>query len=59
MPDHLATDALGDGLLVALEIEDDTEPTEGLTIYATHRRDRALGPTARLLLDTVRTRMRK
>ncbi|MFQ6548083.1 LysR family transcriptional regulator [Aestuariibius sp. 2305UL40-4] len=57
MPDHLVADALKDGRLVALEIEDDTEPPEGLTIYAAHRRDRALGPAARWLLEAVRTRM--
>ena len=59
MPDHLITGSLGNGLLVALEIEDDTEPIEGLTIYAAHRRDRALGLAARLLLDTVRMRMQE
>ena len=54
MPEHLVAGALADGRLVALEIEDDTAPVEGLTIFAAHRRDRALGPAGRWLLDALR-----
>ena len=54
MPEHLVAGALADGRLVALEIEDDTAPSEGLAIFAAHRRDRALGPAGRWLLDALR-----
>lgn len=55
MPEHLVSDPIADGRLIALEIEDDTAPPEGLTIYAAHRRDSVLGPAGRWLLDTLRT----
>ena len=54
MPEHLISDPIADGRLIALEIVDDTAPPEGLTIYAAHRRDRVLGPAGRWLLDTLR-----
>ena len=57
MPEHLVLDALADGRLVELEIENDTAPPDGLTIYAAHRRDSALGPAGRWLLDAVRQRL--
>jgi DNA-binding transcriptional LysR family regulator len=57
MPDHLVADALTDGRLVLLEIENDTTPPDGLTIYTAHRRDSALGPAALRLLDAVRQRL--
>lgn len=57
MPDHLVREALGDGRLVALAIENDTAPPEGLTIHAAHRRDTALGPVGRRLLNDLRGRM--
>ncbi|MEL6964519.1 MAG: LysR family transcriptional regulator [Pseudomonadota bacterium] len=57
MPDHLAADPLADGRLIALEIDDDTTPPEGLTIYAAHRRDRVLGPAGRWLLEALRAEM--
>ena len=57
MPGHLISTPIADGRLVALGLENDTTPSEGLTIYAAHRRDRALGPAGRWLLDTLRQRL--
>ena len=57
MPDHLVAAPLADARLVALEIENDPTPAEGLTIYAAHRRDRVLGPAGRWLLDGLRQRL--
>lgn len=57
MPDHLIAGPLAEARLVLLPIEDDPTPAEGLTIYAAHRRDRALGPAGRWLLDTLRERL--
>ena len=54
MPDHLVSGPIADGRLAALDIEDDTAPPDGLTIYAAHRRDRVLGPAGRWLLDALR-----
>jgi len=54
MPGHLVALPLADGQLVPLQIEDDPTPGEGLVIYAAHRRDRALGPAGRWLLDILR-----
>lgn len=54
MPEHLLLAPLAEGRLVALRIEDDPTPGEGLVIYAAHRRDRALGPAGRWLLDALR-----
>ena len=42
------------GALTAIEIHEDPTPPEGLTIYAAHRRDRALGVAGRWLLDELR-----
>ena len=57
MPEHLVADAIADGRLVWLEIEDDPTPPEGLPIYAAHRRDRLLGTAGRWLLDDLRQRL--
>lgn len=57
MPEHLVTAPLADGRLVSIGIDDDPTPEQGLTIYAAHRRDRALGPAGRWLLDTLRHRL--
>lgn len=57
MPAHLAAGPLTDGRLVALEIEQDTAPPEGLTIYVAYRRDRVLGPAGRWLLEGLRPRL--
>jgi DNA-binding transcriptional LysR family regulator len=57
MPEHLITEPLTAGRLVPLQIDDDPTPRDGLTIYAAHRRDRALGPAGRWLLDTLRRRL--
>ena len=57
MPDHLAAGPIAQGALVALGIEDDPTPTEGLVIYAAPRRDPALGPAGRWLLDGLRQRL--
>lgn len=58
MPDHLVTDLIAAGRLVPLAIEEDPTPPSGLTIHAAHRRDRALGPAGRWLLDALRQRLR-
>lgn len=57
MPEHLVATAVAEARLVALHIEDDPTPGEGLVIYAAHRRDRALGPAGRWLLDRLRQRL--
>jgi DNA-binding transcriptional LysR family regulator len=56
MPEHLVAAHVAGGELVALEIEADPTPPEGLTIYAAHRRDQRLGPAARRLLDGLQKR---
>lgn len=57
MPEHLVADALAAGRLVAIEVEDDPTPREGLAIHAAHRRDRRLGVAGRWLLDDLRARL--
>ena len=57
MPEHLVVNPLATGLLKAIEIQDDSTPRDGLTIYAAHKRDRALGPAGRWLLDELRQRL--
>ncbi len=57
MPDHLVAAPIVEGRLVVLDIEDDATPGEELVIYAAHRRDRALGPAGRWLLDRLRQRL--
>lgn len=54
MPGHLVAAPIAEAKLVALRIEDDPVPGEGLVIYAAHRRNRALGPAGRWLLDELR-----
>lgn len=54
MPEHLVSTAIAAGTLRAIEIHDDPTPPEGLTIYAAHRRDRALGVAGRWLRDELR-----
>lgn len=57
MPEHLVADAIAKGQLIWLEIEDDPTPTEGLSIYAAHRRDRLLGTAGHWLLNDLRQRL--
>ena len=57
MPEHLVATALASGALVAIDIQDDPTPPEGLTVYAAHRRDRALGVAGRWLFDELRRRV--
>ncbi len=57
MPEHFVAGPLAEGRLVALRIEDDQTPGDGLTIYAAHRRDRVLGPAGRWLLNALRQRL--
>lgn len=54
MPEHLVATSIATGALTALEIHEDPTPPDGLTIYAAHRRDRALGVAGRWLLDELR-----
>ena len=57
MPGHLVAAHITEARLVPLRIADDPTPGEGLVIYAAHRRDRALGPAGRWLLDRLRRRL--
>lgn len=57
MPGHLVDGLIAAGSLVALHIEDDPTPREGLTIYAAHQRNRALGRAGRWLLDDLTCRL--
>lgn len=57
MPEHLIAAPMAAGQLQALHITDDFAPREGLTIYAAHRRNRALGPAGRWLLDDLQQRL--
>jgi DNA-binding transcriptional LysR family regulator len=58
MPQHLIAAPVSEGKLVALRIQDDPTPREGLTIYAAHRNDRALGPAGRWVLARLREDLR-
>lgn len=57
MPEHLVATPVLEGKLIPLPIEDDPNLGDGLVIYAAHRRDRALGPAGRWLLDRLRQRL--
>ena len=57
MPEHLVSAPVAEGRLVPLDIVDDPTPGEGLLVYAAHRRDRALGPAGRWLLQRLRERL--
>ncbi|MEM7709364.1 MAG: LysR family transcriptional regulator [Pseudomonadota bacterium] len=57
MPDHLVATALEDGRLVALVLERDTAPPEGLVIYAAHLWDRPPGPAGQRLLEIAKRRI--
>lgn len=57
MPEHLIAAPLAAGQLQLLDLADDPTPRDGLTIYAAHRRDRALGPAGRWLLDDLTQRL--
>lgn len=57
MPNHLVAELIANGSLVALQIENDSSPREGLTIYAAHKRSRGLGHAGRWLLDDLRSRL--
>ena len=57
MPDHLVSPFIAAGRLIALTIEDDPTPHEGLTVYAAHQKTRTLGPAGRWLLDDLRRRL--
>lgn len=57
MPEHLIAAPIAAGQLQPLHITDDTTPRDGLTIYAAHRRNRALGPAGRWLLDDLQQRL--
>lgn len=57
MPEHLVATHIAVGALTAIEVLDDPTPPEGLTIYAAHRRDRALGVAGRWLLDALRRKL--
>ena len=58
MPEHLVMEPLRAGLLKEIEIQDDPTPHDGLTIYAAHQRDRALGPAGRWLLEELQRNLR-
>lgn len=56
MPGHLVAVPLSEGRLKSFSIKDDSTPAEGLTIYAAHERNQALGPAGRSFLDSLRQR---
>ncbi|MGL5139414.1 MAG: LysR substrate-binding domain-containing protein, partial [Beijerinckiaceae bacterium] len=56
MPEHLVADAIAAGQLTILAMEADEAPPDGLPIYAASRRDRALGPAGRWLLEDLTRR---
>ena len=58
MPDHVVSGLIAAGSLVAIEVENDPTPGEGLMIYAAHKRSRTLGQAGRWLLDDLRQRLR-
>jgi DNA-binding transcriptional LysR family regulator len=53
MPGHLVAGPLSQRKLISFHIKDDTTPAEGLTIYAAHKRNHALGPAGRSFLDRL------
>lgn len=57
MPEHLVAEPIALGRLTAIRIEQDPTPSEGLLIHAAHRRDRALGPAGRWLLEDLTRRL--
>ncbi|ATB37233.1 LysR family transcriptional regulator [Cystobacter fuscus] len=57
MPEHLVAGSIAAGHLVPLQLDDDSTPAGGLTIYAAHRRDRVLGVAGRWLLDELKRRL--
>ncbi|WP_224366990.1 LysR family transcriptional regulator [Hyalangium versicolor] len=57
MPEHLVAGPIAAGQLVPLQLDEDPTPSDGLTIYAAHRRDRVLGTAGRWLLDELRRRL--
>ncbi len=57
MPEHLVAAPIAAGRLVPIEMADDPTPRDPLVIHAAHRRDRALGPAGRWLLDELRRRL--
>lgn len=57
MPEHLIAAPIAAGQLQALQVMDDPTPREGLTMYAAHQRNRALGPAGRWLLEHLRERL--
>lgn len=57
MPDHLVAAPIAEDRLVPLSIDDDPTPPDGITIYAAHLRDRALGRAGRWLLGDLRRRL--
>jgi len=54
MPEQFVETSIAAGDLTAIEIHEDPTPPEGLTIYAAHRRDHALGVAGRWLLNELR-----
>jgi DNA-binding transcriptional LysR family regulator len=57
MPEHLVADAIAEGRLVWLDVEEDSKPQRGLPIDAAHRRDRLIGTAGRWLLKDLRQRL--
>lgn len=57
MPNQLVAGLIANGSLIALQIEGDPTPREGLTIYAAHKRSRMLGHAGRWLLDDLMHRL--
>lgn len=57
MPLHMVQQALATGQLVAIDIDGDATPAEGLTIFAAHLQAREPGRAGRWLLADLRARL--
>lgn len=57
MPEHLVAPLIRQGRLVRLVLEEDPTASNGLIIYAAHRRDHVPGPAGRWLLQRLRQRL--
>ena len=58
MPEHLVEGLISKGILIAIQIENDPTPKDGVTIYAAHQQSHSLGQAGRWLLDDLTNRLR-
>ncbi|MBS7807794.1 LysR family transcriptional regulator [Variovorax sp. PCZ-1] len=57
MPEHMVEQAIAKGQLKRIDILDDPTPSDGITIYAAHKRDRLPGPAGRWLLTELKQQL--